>query len=126
MTRKISVLALLFAMSVVGAIAQTAQNATNAQLRTLAAGQKYKIKGVVVSKENDTTFIVRDAVGVDTKVVVAPNASIKNNSFWGGDKFQSTSIIRGLNLDLEGVGDSTGSLSANKVRFDKANLLTAQ
>lgn len=120
MIRKISVLALLIAMGVVGAIAQSAQ------LRTLAAGQKYKIKGVVVSKENDTTFIVRDTVGVDTKVVVAPNASIKNNSFWGGDKYQSTAIIRGLNLDLEGVGDSTGSLSANKVRFDRANLMTAQ
>jgi len=105
---------------VVGAIAQ------GTQLRTLAAGQKYKINGVVVSKENDNTFIVRDAVGVDTKVVISPNASIKNNAFFGGSKYQATSIIRGLNLNIEGVGDNSGSLSANKVRFDKANLMTAQ
>ena len=120
MVKKISILALLFSFGVVGVLAQ------GAQLRTLAAGQKYKIKGVIVSKENDTTFVVRDTVGVDTKIVVAPNASIKNNSFWGGDKYPVTSLIRGLNLEVEGVGDSTGSLAANKVRFDKNNMLTAQ
>lgn len=120
MVKKISILALLFSFGVVGALAQ------GAQLRTLAAGQKYKIKGVIVSKENDTTFVVRDTVGVDTKIVVASNASIKNNSFWGGDKYPVTSLIRGLNLEAEGIGDSTGSLATNKIRFDKNNLLTAQ
>ena len=120
MVKKISILALLFSFGVVGVLAQ------GAQLRTLAAGQKYKIKGVIVSKENDSTYVVRDMVGVDTKIVVAPNASIKNNSFWGGDKYPVTSLIRGLNLEVEGIGDSTGSLSVNKVRFDKSNLLTAQ
>ncbi|MEP6946291.1 MAG: OmpA family protein [Acidobacteriota bacterium] len=120
MIKKISVLALLFSIGVVGAIAQ------GTQLRTLAAGQKYKIKGVVVSKENDTTFVVRDAVGVDTKVVVSPNASIKNNAFFGGSKYPANTVIRGLNLEVEGVGDSSGSLSANKLRFDKSNLMTAQ
>ncbi len=120
MVKKISILALLFSFGVVGALAQ------GAQLRTLAAGQKYKIKGVIVSKENDSTYVVRDMVGVDTKIVVAPNASIKNNSFWGGDKYPVTSLVRGLNLEVEGIGDSTGSLSVNKVRFDKNNLLTAQ
>ncbi len=120
MVKKISILALLFSFGVVGVLAQ------GAQLRTLAAGQKYKIKGVIVSKENDSTYVVRDMVGVDTKIVVAPNASIKNNSFWGGDKYPVTSLVRGLNLEVEGIGDSTGSLSVNKVRFDKSNLMTAQ
>lgn len=120
MVKKISILALLFSFGVVGALAQ------GAQLRTLAAGQKYKIKGVIVSKENDSTYVVRDMVGVDTKIVVAPNASIKNNSFWGGDKYPVTSLVRGLNLEVEGIGDSTGSLAVNKVRFDKNNLMTAQ
>jgi outer membrane protein OmpA-like peptidoglycan-associated protein len=125
MYRKISVLALVLFIGAIGAYAQGAQT-QGTQLRSLTAGQKYKVKGVVVSKENDSTFIVRDTVGVDTKVIVAPNASIKNNSFFGGDKYPAASIIRGLNLDVEGVGDSTGSLSANKVRFDKNNLMTAR
>lgn len=120
MLRKISVLALFISIAVVGAFAQ------DTQLRNLAAGQKYKIKGVVVSKENDSTFVVRDMVGVDTRVVINPNASIKNNSFFGGSKYPVTSVVRGLNLEVEGVGGGDGSLAANKVRFDKSNLMVAQ
>jgi outer membrane protein OmpA-like peptidoglycan-associated protein len=100
--------------------------AQSTQLRSAVVGQKYKIKGVVVSKQDTQTFIVRDSVGVDTKIVVAPNASIKNNSFWGGDSFPVTALVRGLNLEVEGVGDSYGSVTVNKVRFDKSNLQTAQ
>lgn len=120
MIKKLSVMFLTLSIGAIGVFAQ------GAQLRTLNSGQKYKIKGVVVSKENDTTFIVRDTVGVDTKIVLEANASIKNNSLFGGDKYPAASIIRGLNLEAEGVGDSAGSLSAKKVRFDKSNMLTAQ
>jgi len=120
MLRKISILVLSLSIGAVGAFAQ------NAQLRNAVAGQKYKIKGVVVSKDDNNTFVVRDTVGVDTRVVITPNASIKNNGFWGGDKYPVSAIVRGLNLEIEGVGDSGGTVSANKVRFDKANLATAQ
>lgn len=100
--------------------------AQDSQVRSLTSGQKYKIKGVVVAKDDDSTFIVRDSTGVDTKVVVAPNTSIKNKAFFGGDKYPVTSIVRGLNLEVEGLGDGSGSLSANKVRFNKSNLEVAQ
>ena len=120
MYKKISVLALSLAIGVVGVFAQ------NTQLRTAVTGQKYKIKGVVVAKEDNNTFIVRDTVGVDTKVVITPNASIKNNAFFGGDRYPVTALVRGLNMEVEGLGDSSGAVSVNKVRFDKSNLLTAQ
>ncbi|PYS86433.1 MAG: hypothetical protein DMF62_15940 [Acidobacteria bacterium] len=35
-------------------------------------------------------------------------------------------MIRGLNLEVEGNGDSSGSLAATKVRFEKRNLEVAQ
>lgn len=120
MFKRISVVMLALALGAVSVFAQ------GAQLRALTAGQKYKIKGVVISKEDDSTLIVRDNVGVDTKVVVAANASIKNNGIFGSDKYPAKAIVRGLNIELEGVGDSSGSLSATKVRFDKSNLATAQ
>lgn len=120
MYKKISVMALALTLGVVSAFAQTGQT------RSAVAGQKYKIKGVVVAKEDTNTFVVRDSVGVDTKVIVAPNASIKNNAFFGGDKYPVTAIIRGLNMEIEGVGDSAGAVTVNKVRFEKSNLLTAQ
>jgi outer membrane protein OmpA-like peptidoglycan-associated protein len=118
--KRISVLFLTIAIGAVSLFAQ------NAQLRSAVAGQKYKIKGVIVAKEAENTFVVRDSVGVDTRVVIQPNASIKNNAFFGGDKFPVTSLVRGLNMSVEGVGDSNGAVSVNKVRFDKSNLMTAQ
>ena len=119
--KRISALFMALAIGVVGAFAQ------DAQLRNLVNGQKYEIKGTIVSKEDDNTFIVRDTVGVDTRVVVSPNASIRANSFFGsGDRFPAASLVRGLNLEVEGRGDANGSLAATKIRFDKSNLQTAQ
>ena len=122
MLKRIFAIAILSSMAAVGALAQDAAN----QGRTLTSGQKYKIKGVIVAKDDDNTFIVRDQVGVDTKVVLEPNASIKNNATFGGDRYPASALVRGLNLEIEGRGDSAGSLSASKVRFNKSNLLTAQ
>ncbi|MEJ7622582.1 MAG: OmpA family protein [Pyrinomonadaceae bacterium] len=120
MYKKISILLLTVAMSFVGAFAQ------NAQVRSAVSGQKYKIKGIVVAKDDANTLVIRDSVGVDTRVVIESNASIKNKAFFGGDSFPVTSLVRGATLEVEGRGDSTGKVSVNKVRFDKGNLQTAQ
>jgi hypothetical protein len=53
MYKKLSVLALALTLGVVSAFAQTGQ------IRNAVAGQKYKIKGVVVAKEDTNTFVVR-------------------------------------------------------------------
>ena len=109
-------------------VGATAVLAQDAQIRTLTSGQKYKIKGAVVAKDDDSTFIVRDATGVDTRVVVAPNASIKTDGgfFGGGERFPATSIVRGLYLEVEGRGDATGNLGATKIRFEEDDLRVAQ
>lgn len=102
--------------------------AQDAQLRNLTGGQKYKIQGAVVSKDDDNTFIIRDATGNDTKVVISPESSIKTKGgfFGGGDKIASNQIVRGLYMTVEGRGDSNGSLAATKVRFDKNDFKVAQ
>jgi outer membrane protein OmpA-like peptidoglycan-associated protein len=121
MLKKFAGLALTIAIGVVGIAAQ------DGQLRNLVPGQKYKIDGVIVAQDSDMSFIVRDSVGVDTNVVVAPNASIRNNSFWGsGSRYPSASLVRGLKLEVEGVGDTMGNLAATKIRFDRSDLETAQ
>ncbi len=96
------------------------------QLRDVPSGQKLEVKGVIVSKLDDNTMIIRDASGVDTKVIIVPNASIKNKAFFGGDKYAPSALIRGLNLEAEGRGDGTGSLAATKIRFERRNLEVAQ
>ena len=122
MFRKLS--GLLLAI-LVGSSAVLAQDA---QLRSLTSGQKYKIKGAVVAKDDDSTFVVRDETGVDTRVVIAPGASIKTDGgfFGGGDRLPATAIVRGLYLEAEGRGDATGNLGATKIRFEKDDLRVAQ
>lgn len=121
MLKKVSVLFAALIISVSSVFAQ------DAQTRTLTSGQKYKIKGVVVAKD-DTSFTVRDAVGVDTNVVVSPETSIKTKGgfFGGGDKVATNGIVRGLSLEVEGRGDSSGALAATKVRFGKDDFRVAQ
>ena len=115
----------MFLAMMIGAVSIFAQDA---QVRGLTSGQKYKIKGVVVSKDDDSTFIVRDTTGVDTKVMVSPQASIKTKGgfFGGGDRVAGSQIIRGLSLEVEGRGDGSGSLAATKVRFEEDDLRVAQ
>ncbi len=120
---KIKFFITLIAMTAFLAVSALAQDA---QLRNLTAGQKYKIKGTVVATDN-SSFVVRDITGIDTKVMIAPNTSIKSNSFWGsGNSYPVTAIVRGLTLEVEGRGDNMGSLAATKVRFDKSDLEVAQ
>ena len=132
MFKKIPVLLLALLIGSAGVFAQATQTvqtqtAQNAQMRNLTGGQKYKIKGVVVSRDNNS-FTVRDSVGVDTRVVISPNTSIKTKGgfFGGGDRIASDQVIRGLNLQVEGRGDNAGSLSAEKIRFDDDDLRVAQ
>jgi outer membrane protein OmpA-like peptidoglycan-associated protein len=122
MMKRFSAVALAIAIGAVSLLAQ------DAQVRNLTAGQKYKINGVVVAKDSDNSFVVRDMTGVDTHVVIAPTASVKSKGgfFGGGTKYQPTTIVRGLNLEIEGVADNSGALAANKVRFTKNNLQVAQ
>ncbi len=122
MLKKFSALMLAVLIGAVGVFAQD-----DAQVRSLTSGQKYKIKGVVVAKD-DTSFVVKDGTGVNTRVMIDPNTSIKTKGgfFGGGDKIASSQIVRGLNLEVEGRGDSSGSLMANKVRFGKDDFRVAQ
>ena len=126
MYKKISVLALTLVFGALGVFAQDMTD--TAQVRSLSSGQKYKIKGAVVAKDNDSSFIVRDTTGNDTRVVLGPEASIKSKGgfFGGGDRIASNQIVRGLYLEVEGRGDATGNLAATKVRFDKDDFRVAQ
>ena len=127
MLRKINrlqiIVSLVAAVLFVGVSAAAAQDD---QVRSLINGQKYKIEGVVVAKNADS-FLIKDETGVNTKVVVTPNTSIKANSFWGGgDRYAAASIVRGLRMKVQGLGDANGALAASKVRFDKSDLEVAQ
>ncbi|HEY0766024.1 MAG TPA: OmpA family protein [Pyrinomonadaceae bacterium] len=105
-----------------------AQDTTSpAGSRTVASGQKMKIKGVVTRRDADT-FTVRDMNGMDTVVRLDDRTSVKTKGGFlrGGSNYAQTSILRGLNLEIEGRGNSTGELLAEKIRFNEADMRVAR
>ena len=72
-----------------------------------------KLKGVVTRRDADT-FTVRDMNGVDTVVRLSDKTSVKTHGGFmrGGSNYVQTSILRGLNVEVEGSGKGTGELDA--------------
>jgi outer membrane protein OmpA-like peptidoglycan-associated protein len=105
-----------------------AQDTTNqAGSRTVASGQKMKLKGVVTRRDADT-FTVRDMNGVDTVVRLNDRTSVKTKGGFlrSGTNYAQTSILRGLNLEVEGRGNGSGELDAEKVRFNESDIRVAR
>jgi len=126
------IFAATFALAVAFAPAAFAQDSTAAATSTatrasVAAGQKAKLKGAVVRRDSDS-IVVQDAAGAQTTVVLNDRTSVKTKGgmFGGGSKLALTSITRGLNVEIEGRGDSSGNLVADKIRFTDADLRTAR
>lgn len=107
------------------AIAQDTTNPTGS--RTVASGQKMKIKGVVTRRDADT-FTVRDLNGVDTVVRLDDRTSVKTKGGFlrGGTNYGQTNILRGLNVEIEGRGNGSGELTAEKIRFNESDLRVAR
>ncbi|HEY6805909.1 MAG TPA: OmpA family protein [Pyrinomonadaceae bacterium] len=115
----------LLVFSASPALAQDTTNPSGS--RTVASGQKMKIKGVVTRRDSDT-FTIRDMNGVDTVVRLNDKTSVKTNGGFlrGGTNYAQTSILRGLNLEVEGRGNGSGELDAEKVRFSETDMHTAR
>jgi OmpA-OmpF porin, OOP family len=105
-----------------------AQDTTNpAGSRTVTSGQKMKLKGVVTRRDSDT-FTVRDMNGVDTVVRLSDKTSVKTKGGFlrGGSNYAQTSILRGLNVEVEGRGNGSGELDAEKIRFNESDMRVAR
>jgi outer membrane protein OmpA-like peptidoglycan-associated protein len=97
-----------------GAAAPAAQ-----QTARVAAGRKQKISGVVISREADK-MIVRDINGSDVAVTVSGATKIsekKANPFRSAKNYPVTALLRGLEVEVEGRGDSSGVMVAEKIKF---------
>jgi len=102
---------------------------SSANSRSVANGQKMTVKGVVTYRDIDAnTFVVQDSNGVNTTVRLTDATSVKSKGgfFGGGSTYGATNILRGLNLEVEGRGDASGNLVAQKVRFGSTDLRVAQ
>jgi outer membrane protein OmpA-like peptidoglycan-associated protein len=126
--RNLSSLMLAVFLLAASASVSFAQDTTaTAGSRTVASGEKMKIKGVVTRRDADT-FTVRDINGVDTLIRLENNTSVKTKGGFlrGGSSYGQTQILRGLNLEVEGRGNGSGELVATKIRFNDSDLRVAR
>ncbi len=126
--RLFSLLTLITCLLVFSASLAFAQSTTNPTgSRTVASGQKMKIKGVVTRRDADT-FTVRDMNGVDTVVRLDNSTSVKTKGGFlrGGTNYAQTNILRGLNVEVEGRGTGSGELAAEKIRFNESDMRVAR
>src|SRR2546429_8101932 len=109
------------------ALGQDNNKSAATRARTVASGEKMKIKGVVVKRDADT-FTVRDLTGNDTIVRLTDRTSVKSGGGFlrSGTNYGSTNILRGLNLEVEGRGGSNGEVVAERGRVGETDLRTAR
>lgn len=109
----------------VAAQQQTATSTTQAKSQPavatsrVAAGQKQKLNGVIVSREADN-IIVRDTSGVDIAVSLTSSTKVserKSNPFRSAKTYPVTALLRGLEVEIEGRGSDSGALVAEKIKF---------
>src|SRR6185436_6812550 len=82
-------------------------------VRTMANGQKAKIKGRIVRRDAET-FSVRDDQDKEVVVRLVDQTSVKSKGgfFRSGKNYDITSLLRGLPVEVEGRGNSEGQLVA--------------
>jgi outer membrane protein OmpA-like peptidoglycan-associated protein len=108
----------------IGQESQTSNQTTTQQTMAtanVAAGQKQKITGIVVKRDGDN-LLVKDYSGTAYNVSVNGSTKIKerkSNPFRGAKKYAAADLSRGLAVEIEGRGDSSGSLVAEQIKFSE-------
>jgi outer membrane protein OmpA-like peptidoglycan-associated protein len=90
----------------------------------VAPGMKLKTKGVIIKRSADG-FIMRDQAGSELQVRLSAITKIeekKSNPFRSAKKYSPSELVRGLNIEVEGRGDTSGALMAEKVKFSDSDL----
>ena len=128
LTKPIATLVALTFFIVVANCGKTFAQDSNAYLIRVPNGQKLKVQGIVIKRRTDS-FRVRDIKMLETDVALTDSTKVRthhNGVFRGGTTYDPANILRGLRLQVEGVGNADGQLVAGLVKFDERDLRTAQ
>jgi outer membrane protein OmpA-like peptidoglycan-associated protein len=104
-----------------------AQDKADANQMKFAAGQKAKVSGQIIRMEPES-FVVQSMAGGEAQVKVTAATVIKEkklNLFRGAKAYQPSQLVRGLEVDVEGLGDGSGAIAARDIRFTQTELLVA-
>ncbi len=107
--------------------AKSAQSESSRAVR-IPAGQKQKVRGVIIKRDADN-FIMRDMTGGEVQVNLTNVTKVeekKSNPFRRARNYGTTSLLRGLSVEVEGRGDGSGALIAEKIKTRDYELVAAQ
>jgi len=120
----------LATLAVVFMFAGSVDTLAQDNINRIPSGQKVKkMKGIVSKREGDTFLMGETMGGKQTIVLMTEQTEAKSHkrgAFRGSKDYGQTYILRGLRLEVDGVGNSEGQLVADKIRFDEQDLRTAQ
>lgn len=127
MKRNLFGLLLLFGLALGFSLPVAAQD-NSSRVSRVPAGQKQKLRGVIVKREADS-FILRDITGSEVQVDLSNITKVeekKGNPFRRAKDYGTTALLRGLSVEVEGRGQSSGALLADTIKMRDYELVAAQ
>ena len=115
----LNVFALSLCLMLTASVMAYTQSDSRKMQTQVASGQKMKLQGTIIKRDNDT-FTLTDAAGAEVTVHLAGNTKIeekKSNPFRGSKKYSSADVVRGLFVEVEGRGDASGGIVADRIKF---------
>ena len=104
--------------------------AQDQQIRSIPDGEQVKkLKGVVTKRDPDSFRMTDPNGGPQVVVLLTGSTEVKSHKrglMRGSKEYGASYILRGLRLEVDGVGNSEGQLVADKIRFDEQDLRSAQ
>lgn len=98
--------------------------------QTVSDGEKVKkFKGIVVKRDPDAFTMADTMGGPTTTVLLTADTEVKSHKkgvLRGSKEYGASYILRGLRLEVDGVGNAQGQIVAEKIRFDEQDLRSAQ
>ena len=90
-------------------------------VRQIPAGEKLKIKGTILSRSGDLITVKDKKSGDLIHITLFEDTKVERNVgkflFARHPRMDLTAMVPGLTVEVEGVGNATGHLDANKISF---------
>jgi OmpA-OmpF porin, OOP family len=129
---KVIVVAIILVLTSAGSVFARGSTTTeqDQQINRIPNGEQVKkMKGIVVKRDPDSFKMTETTGGAQTVVILTADTEVKSHKrgvFRGSKEYGASYILRGLRLEVDGVGNAEGQLVADKIRFDEQDLRSAQ
>src|SRR5215207_8352745 len=105
------------------------ESAAQSSVKAVPEGQTAKVLGFINTRDAESFKMTTPDGSTSYVIMLVPETSVKSNTkgvFRAGTKYESSYLLRGLRVEVEGTGNADGALIAKSVRFNETDLRSAQ